>query len=139
MFLVGYNAGCVLFLVDVFLRSFVMSTIGERLRQLRKEKNINREDVANLLGVTVRSVTNYESGQRNLDPDQLIALADYYDVSMDYLTGRSDNPKPPQTTTIDDEWPEVANVLRRNGKKLTTEDKKRIATIIKAAVEDIDE
>ncbi|WP_041274663.1 helix-turn-helix domain-containing protein [Desulforamulus reducens] len=116
-----------------------MSTIGERLRQLRKEKNINREDVANLLGVTVRSVTNYESGQRNLDPDQLIALADYYDVSMDYLTGRSDNPKPPQTTTIDDEWPEVANVLRRNGKKLTTEDKKRIATIIKAAVEDIDE
>lgn len=116
-----------------------MSTLGERLRQLRKEKNINREDIANLLGVTVRSVTNYESGQRNLDPNQLIALADYFDVSMDYLTGRSNDPKPPQTTTIDDDWPEIANILRRNGKKLTTEDRKRIAKIIKAAVEDEDE
>ena len=70
-----------------------MPTLGERLRQLRNENNLKRVDIAKILKVTDRSITHYESGQRNLDQNQLIVLADFFDVSIDYLVGRSDEPQ----------------------------------------------
>lgn len=67
-----------------------MATFEERLAALRKEKGISQADLGEILGVTRWSVLNYEAGKNRPDYERLIALADYFEVSLDYLTGRAD-------------------------------------------------
>lgn len=62
----------------------------ERLVKLRKERHLTQKQVADGVGLTTVAVQNYESGRRKPAYDILIALADYFDVSLDYLVGRSD-------------------------------------------------
>ncbi|WP_173297006.1 helix-turn-helix domain-containing protein [Thermanaeromonas sp. C210] len=68
-------------------------TLGERLRSLRKARNLKREQLAAAIGVTPRVITFYETNDREPSLRVLIALADFFDVSLDYLVGRSDNPR----------------------------------------------
>lgn len=68
-------------------------TFSERLVQLRKEKNITQRQLANELNLSEVGIQNYEGERRKPAYDALIALADYFDVSLDYLVGRSDDPK----------------------------------------------
>ncbi|MCL6559477.1 MAG: helix-turn-helix domain-containing protein [Firmicutes bacterium] len=70
-----------------------MSTLGERLRILRKAHNLKREDLAASIGLTPRVITFYETNDREPSLKVLLALADFFDVSLDYLVGRSDNPR----------------------------------------------
>lgn len=69
-----------------------MATFEERLAALRKEKGISQAVLGEVLGVSRWSVLNYEAGKNKPDYDGLIALADFFDVSLDYLTGRRDTP-----------------------------------------------
>ncbi|SFU39348.1 helix-turn-helix domain-containing protein [Alicyclobacillus macrosporangiidus] len=69
--------------------------LGERLRTLRKSRNLKRDDVASAIGVTPRVITFYETGDKKPTLDTAIKLADFFDVSLDYLVGRSDDPTPP--------------------------------------------
>lgn len=63
---------------------------GERLRELREERNITQKALAEVLGVSPRMVSFYESGAHFLsDEYQLCRLADYFGVSTDYLLGRT--------------------------------------------------
>lgn len=65
-------------------------TFGERLRELREEKRMTQKALAEVLGVSPRMVSFYESGAHFLsDEGQLCALADFFDVTTDYLLGRS--------------------------------------------------
>ena len=68
----------------------MMATFEERLNQLRTQKNLSQQTLADYLGVSRWSVHNYESGKNRPDYEGLIKLADYFEVSLDYLTGRSD-------------------------------------------------
>ena len=61
---------------------------NEVLRQLRKEKDKTIEEVANDLEISKDRYGKYERGERQPDIDTLIILADYYKVTLDYLTGR---------------------------------------------------
>jgi transcriptional regulator with XRE-family HTH domain len=70
-----------------------MSTFGERLKRLRNESNVHPVEIAGVLGVQRRVLFYYESGDRFPTVPSLIKLADYFDVSLDYLVGRSDNPE----------------------------------------------
>jgi len=65
---------------------------SERLKALRLAKNLKQSEIAALLGVSVAQVSDIERNRRSTSIDKLIALADYFDVSLDYLVGRSDNP-----------------------------------------------
>lgn len=69
--------------------------LSKRLIELRKQKNKTQEDIAKVIGVTRPAYTAYERGLRTPDYDILVTLADYFDVSVDYLLGRTDNPNPP--------------------------------------------
>lgn len=80
--------------------------LSERLEQLRKEKGILQGELANILNVAQTTVSGWENGYRKPDDDMLILLANYFDVSVDYLLGRSDNKNPSNglyTKTITDE------------------------------------
>ena len=59
------------------------------VQELRKEKNATKEDLAAHLGITVRAYRYYEEGKRYPDFQGLIALADYFGVTLDDLVGRT--------------------------------------------------
>lgn len=67
-----------------------MAEFPERLKEIRSRKNLTQRKVAEHLGILERSYQYYEAGRRRPDFYGLIALADYFDVSIDYLVGRSD-------------------------------------------------
>ena len=61
-----------------------------RLRELRKSKNVNQTALGNDVGVTLKQIQRYEHGLNEPALSVLIARADYFNVSLDYLCGRSD-------------------------------------------------
>ena len=67
-----------------------MIKFSERLRELRQEKGMKQREMADILQIKLRSYQNYEGGERRPDYEGLVTLADYFDVSTDYLLGRSD-------------------------------------------------
>lgn len=64
-----------------------------RLGELRKNRKISQLKLAMDLGLNQNSISRYEKGQREADYKTLIAFADYFNVSIDYLLERTDNPK----------------------------------------------
>lgn len=67
-----------------------MTKFGERLKTLRTEENVSRQQLANALKVSLRSISYWENNQRECDFATLIAIAEYFSVSLDYLLGRTD-------------------------------------------------
>lgn len=65
-----------------------------RIRDLREDKDWSQKDIGEMLGIGQRSYAYYESGNRTLPPEILIALADLHNVSTDYLLDRTDIPTP---------------------------------------------
>lgn len=74
--IVAYNADEV---IDMYL---------PRLRDLREDSDLTQRQVAELLGIDQRVYSTYETGKRDLPLQHLIALADFYHVTTDYLLGR---------------------------------------------------
>ena len=68
-------------------------TFAERLTALQQRKNITKQDVYTAVGLSRDAYYRYEKGEREPAAPLLIALADYFDVSLDYLVDRSDNPE----------------------------------------------
>ena len=67
-------------------------TFPERLLQLKQERKLLQKDIAASIGLSLRGYQYYEKGQKEPTLSVLIRLADYFDVSLDYLVGRSDDP-----------------------------------------------
>ncbi|MGN4127674.1 helix-turn-helix domain-containing protein [Lysinibacillus sphaericus] len=66
----------------------------ERLKKLRENENITREHLANSLGITYSALSKYETGKREPDFELLQKIANYFNVTTDYLLCVSDNPNP---------------------------------------------
>ena len=64
----------------------------KRIKNLRIDHDIKQIELANYLGVSQNTYSDYELGKINIPIDVLIKIADYYKVSLDYLVERSDNP-----------------------------------------------
>lgn len=69
---------------------------NEIFKKLREEKNITQKELATYLNVTDRLIRYYETGHRMPPADILGKIADYFNVSVDYLLGRTDIKKPIQ-------------------------------------------
>lgn len=67
--------------------------IKERMKELRKERNLRQEDIAVELGIAITTYCRYELGMRDPTLTVLCRMADYYGVTTDYLLGRSDTRK----------------------------------------------
>lgn len=59
-----------------------------KLRDLREDHDMKQKEIAAILGIDQRVYSTYETGKRDIPLRHLIALADYYHVSVDYLLGR---------------------------------------------------
>ncbi|MEA4961603.1 helix-turn-helix domain-containing protein [Lutispora sp.] len=72
---------------------FSKEIFAERVKALRINKNIKQSELGEIVGLTYTAVSDIERGRRTTTLEKLDALADYFDVSVDYLMGRTDNPK----------------------------------------------
>src|SRR6056297_3760304 len=66
-----------------------MDEFKDRLKKLRKEKQLYQKDLADVVGVSDGAIGMYETGKRTPDKDILVKLASYFDVSLDYLLGQT--------------------------------------------------
>jgi len=68
-------------------------TFSDRLITLQKERKLEKKDIFTACKISRISYYRYESGERTPTYEALLALADYFNVSLDYLAGRTDNPE----------------------------------------------
>lgn len=113
-----------------------------RIKDLREAKGINMREAAKLLNLPYTTYVGYEKGQREPSSEVLIQLANFYEVSIDYLVGRSDKPEPAKVTenraqaAIIPFKPDDRNVLRLAGRdgsyleRTLTDDQLRALTAI---------
>lgn len=71
---------------------FDRDVFSERLINLKTKNNIMAKDVALNIGISKQAFSQYEKQQSAPSADILVSIAEYFDVSLDYLTGRTDNP-----------------------------------------------
>lgn len=71
-----------------------MLNFGNRLKQLRNSKQLTQQDLATLMGLSRATIAGYESTGKQPDQEKTLWLADYFNVSTDYLLGRTDDPIP---------------------------------------------
>lgn len=70
-----------------------MFNFGEHLKEMRISFNYTQKQVASNIGITERNYQRYEANDKRPSFDILISLADFYNVSLDYLVGRTKNPE----------------------------------------------
>lgn len=74
----------------------------KRLVELRKKHNLNQEDIAKIIGVGRSTYAMYEQGNREMDYQSIIKLANHYKVSLDYIFERTDIPIHSESYTKDE-------------------------------------
>lgn len=95
-----------------------------KLKELRESKKITQAELGKALAISTSTIGMYEQGRRNPDPEMLKKIADYFNVSIDYLLGHKS-----------DEYDKLSN---ENLPKLNKKDKKDISKILDALVNDLD-
>ncbi|MCL2861112.1 MAG: helix-turn-helix domain-containing protein [Firmicutes bacterium] len=68
-----------------------MDIFRKRLRELRFERDLKQTDIAKVMNVVFGTISNWERGLSSPNIEELKRLADFFDVSADYLLGRTDN------------------------------------------------
>ena len=62
----------------------------QRIQDLRTDADMSQKQLSEILPISQRSYSHYETGSRNIPVEMLIRLANYYDISVDYLVGHTD-------------------------------------------------
>lgn len=99
-----------------------------RLKKIRTNKGLTQTEVANNLKISQQAYANYETGKRQPDQEMLAKIADYFDVSVDYLLGRTDTPKP---SSLDEQLSGVDFALWSEAKDMTDSEKQDIINYMK--------
>lgn len=101
-------------------------------KQLRLEKKLSQDKIAEELDVSPSLVSKWENNQSTPAPEMLEYIADYFDISVDYLIGRS------KYKNLEKDNSELENALFSKAKELSDEDKKAILQVMNAIHKDID-
>lgn len=70
-----------------------MRNVYKRIRDLREDSDLKQTTVAQMLGMSQTGYSKYETGENDIPTEVLIKLAEFYNTSIDYLLGVTDNPK----------------------------------------------
>lgn len=111
-----------------------MSTVGEKLKQLRLSKKMTQEALAKNLGVSISTVGMYERGQRNPDNEMLVKISKVFNISIDNLLGVRELSN--EATDIITEMKERimgSEEIMLNGVPMTMEDREKLLDAIEVA------
>jgi len=86
-------------------------SISKKLKELREEKGYLQKFIADKIGVRSNTLSGYENGTRSPDPEMILKLAELYDVSTDYLLGRTNNRNNKTVDDIDEELQELLSEM----------------------------
>ena len=109
-----------------------------RIRTLRKDKGLTMKQFGERIGMAESTISLYESGKRQPDNETLKKIADFFDVSTDYLLERTDdkNQKPGETNIKFDEF---SYAMYNESKELSEDDKQRLLTFARMLKDSISE
>lgn len=114
---------------------------GNRIAELREQRKLTQEDLANHLGITRAALSHYETNRREPDYTTIDKIANLFSVTVDYLIGRTNNPLSALTSEVreftdslelSDEELLKKFALTIDGKKLTPEESKRFIAFVRA-------
>ena len=105
---------------------------GDIFKELRLEKKLSQEKIAEDLEISQPLIAKWESHQSTPSPEMLDYIADYFNVSVDYLIGRS------KYKNLEADNSELDNVLFSKAKDLTDDEKKAIINVISAIEKEVD-
>lgn len=120
-----------------------MIKLSERLRELRKENKITQVKVSKDLGIAQATYSGYETGLNEPSAEMLMHLSDYFNVSVDYLLGKSDIKatqaeedfmKAVEVNSID-EMIHKYNITLGEDEKMDTSEEKKLVKLIKMFIE----
>lgn len=83
--------------------------LGQRIKKLREEKDMTQQNLADILGVSQQAVAKWESGKAEPDSMTMVRISNIFEVSLDYLLGRTNIRTPIETIAAHhdgDEWTE---------------------------------
>lgn len=115
--------------------------LGERIRSLRKEKKMTQQDLADHLKLAKSTISQYENNINEPDNDTTNRIADFFNVTVDYLLGRTNNPERALSEETRDFVDSLelsdAEILTKfkfmvDGKPLTEEQAKRFVALVRA-------
>ncbi len=105
--------------------------LGERLKELRKQKGLSQYEAASRLGFSRGKLANYEQGSREPDYDTLKVIAKFYDATTDYLLGYSEHPSFTKDMKLDEQVEELYKILQGMPEKERKDIEKQILTYAK--------
>lgn len=68
-----------------------MCVFSDKIKNLREENKLTQQDIADLLNTSKQTISNYESGKNEPNLSTVVAIADYFGVTVDYLVGRTNS------------------------------------------------
>ena len=102
--------------------------IIERLKKLRKEGKLTQKDIATFLNISRPAYQQFESGKKKMNLETMEKLADYFNVSTDYLLGKTDFPDIDLEVDIDNA---IDNSVAYDGTPITDNDREIIKNFLK--------
>ncbi|RKV84923.1 MAG: XRE family transcriptional regulator [Streptococcus sp.] len=102
--------------------------IIERLKKLRKEGKLTQKDIATFLNISQPAYQQFESGKKKMNLETMEKLADYFNVSTDYLLGKTDFPDIDLEVDIDNA---IDNSVAYDGTPITDNDRMIIKDFLK--------
>ena len=119
------------------------ATLGNKIKNLREKNNLSQKELAKILNIANSTLSQYESDVRVPSDDIKILIADYFNVSLDYLLGRPNkynaSKEKSKVSELEEDFPEGVSVLYRANQNLTPEQKEVMLRMIKATFFEDDE
>jgi len=113
-----------------------MNAFAVRLRSIRKRRKLTQRQLASKLNISQSTIALYETGDRKPDPETINKIADFFNVSTDYLLGRTDDPNPNKEEEVD-----IKKILEQkkkahwDGRELTEEERRYLSRLIRVAIQ----
>lgn len=111
----------------------------KNLRVIRKKQNFTQKEVAEYLQMSTSNYAKYERGEHKPDPDTLIRLSEFFDISVDYIIGNTDVPLTLAQVRFDNEVDDLSDEelferysMTIEGKKVSKEEIKKMLAAIRA-------
>lgn len=114
-----------------------MANFSERVKELRLQKKLTIRDLAREISIDHTAISKWENAINTAPQDMVLKLAEYFNVSTDYLLGRTDDPRPfpvEDTRSIDEKWNDPKNeflyAMYGEVQDLTDEQKEEILNFV---------
>lgn len=104
-----------------------------RIKELRKDKGLTMKQFGEQIGMAESTISLYEAGKRQPDIETLNKIANYFNVTTDYLLGRTDD----RNSRIIEDEPIIIRRLRKGTDKMDEKQQEKMMNILKASFEDL--